>query len=88
MHVPCGLINAAIAISLQPSFVAGILIPNNATTRIIERDVVIIGGGASGSHAAVRLREDFGKSIVIVEKQDNLVCLQLLLFMLYMSVAC
>ncbi|KAE9365770.1 amino oxidase [Stipitochalara longipes BDJ] len=40
--------------------------------RTIYKDVVILGGGASGSHAAVRLREDFNKSIIIVEKQDNL----------------
>jgi ribulose 1,5-bisphosphate synthetase/thiazole synthase len=39
----------------------------------IQKDVVIIGGGASGAHAAVRLREDFGKSVVVVEKQSILV---------------
>jgi hypothetical protein len=44
-----------------------------AAPRTIYKDVAILGGGASGSHAAVRLREDFNKSIVIVEKQDNLV---------------
>jgi len=41
---------------------------------IIERDVAIIGGGASGAHAAFRLVEDFGKSVVVVEKQGLLVC--------------
>jgi hypothetical protein len=41
--------------------------------KVIDKDVVIIGGGASGSHAAVRLREDFGKSIVLIEKQNRLV---------------
>jgi ribulose 1,5-bisphosphate synthetase/thiazole synthase len=44
-----------------------------ADPRTIYKDVVILGGGASGSHAAVRLREDFNKSVIIVEKQDNLV---------------
>ncbi len=44
-----------------------------ADPRILYKDVAILGGGASGSHAAVRLREDFNKSIIIVEKQDNLV---------------
>lgn len=39
---------------------------------VITRDVVIVGGGASGAHAAVRLR-DMGKSIVLVEKRDKLV---------------
>ena len=42
----------------------------------IERDVVIVGGGAAGSHAAVRLREDEGKSVVIIEKENNLVSCQ------------
>jgi heterodisulfide reductase subunit A-like polyferredoxin len=41
--------------------------------RIIYKDVVIIGGGASGSHAAVRIREDFGKRVLIIEKKDRLV---------------
>ncbi|KAF4458809.1 amine oxidase [Fusarium albosuccineum] len=39
---------------------------------VIERDVVIIGGGASGAHAAFRLREDVGKSIVLIEKEARL----------------
>lgn len=43
------------------------------TYEVIERDVVIVGGGASGSHAAVRLREDYNKTVVVIEKQSNLV---------------
>ena len=43
------------------------------STAVISKDVAIIGGGASGSHAAVRLREDFGKSVVVIEKQGHLV---------------
>ncbi|KAK1973343.1 amine oxidase [Colletotrichum cereale] len=39
---------------------------------IIEKDVLILGGGASGAHAAVRLREDLNKTVVVVEKQDHL----------------
>ncbi|KXH61960.1 amine oxidase [Colletotrichum salicis] len=50
---------------------AGIIPPGNKTT-IIERDVVILGGGASGAHAAVRLREDYNRTIVIVEKQNRI----------------
>lgn len=42
--------------------------------RIITKDVAILGGGASGAHAAVRLREDFGKSTIVIEKQEDLVC--------------
>lgn len=40
---------------------------------IITRDVAIIGGGASGSYAAIRLKEDFGKSVIVVEKAGRMV---------------
>lgn len=40
---------------------------------VIIKDVVIIGGGASGTHAAVKLREDFGQDIILIEKQPILV---------------
>ena len=43
---------------------------------VISRDVAIIGGGASGAHAAVRLREDFNKSVVVVEKKSRLVSIK------------
>lgn len=39
----------------------------------VHKDVLIVGGGASGAYAAVRLREDFGKSIVLIEKESILV---------------
>lgn len=39
--------------------------------RSISRDVVVIGGGASGSNAAVWLR-DHGQSVVVVEKNSQL----------------
>jgi ribulose 1,5-bisphosphate synthetase/thiazole synthase len=42
-------------------------------SRVIEKDVVIVGGGAAGSHAAVRLREDYNKSVILIEKEVNLV---------------
>ncbi|QDS73051.1 hypothetical protein FKW77_009588 [Venturia effusa] len=38
----------------------------------IVRDVAIIGGGATGTYAGVRLREDYKKSVVIVERSDHL----------------
>ena len=44
----------------------------------VERDVVVIGGGAAGAHAAVWLR-DHGKTVALVEKQDTLVRLFLVL---------
>ena len=39
----------------------------------VTKDVLIIGGGASGAHAAVRLRDDYGLSVALIEKQDILV---------------
>ncbi|KAF6823866.1 amine oxidase [Colletotrichum plurivorum] len=54
------------------SLAAAATIPVCAVSIIIERDVVILGGGTSGAHAAVRLREDYNKSVVIVEKQNLL----------------
>jgi ribulose 1,5-bisphosphate synthetase/thiazole synthase len=47
----------------------------NWLPEIITRDVAIIGGGASGAYAAVRLKEDLNKSIVLVEKANGLVCI-------------
>lgn len=40
--------------------------------RIIERDVAIIGGGAAGTYAAVRLREDLNTSIIVIEPKNRL----------------
>ena len=44
-----------------------------ASKDVITRDVAIIGGGASGTYAAVRLREDLNTSIVVIEENDRLV---------------
>lgn len=38
-----------------------------------EVDVLIVGGGATGAYAAVRLREDYKKSVLVVEKSNRLV---------------
>jgi hypothetical protein len=38
---------------------------------IITRDVAVIGGGATGTYSAIRLR-DMGKSVVVVETNDRL----------------
>lgn len=40
---------------------------------VINTDVAILGGGASGTYAAVRLREDYGKCILLIEKEPILV---------------
>lgn len=41
-------------------------------SKIVTKDVAVIGGGASGTFAAVRLREDLNTSIVLVESQNRL----------------
>jgi hypothetical protein len=38
---------------------------------VIERDVVVLGGGSSGTYTAVRLR-DLGRSVLVVERKDRL----------------
>ncbi|GKT89273.1 LOW QUALITY PROTEIN: amine oxidase [Colletotrichum tofieldiae] len=52
--------------------VAAVAISDSAAAKTIHKDVVILGGGASGSHAAVRLREDFNKTVIVVEKQNRI----------------
>ncbi|KAL3470428.1 hypothetical protein BJX99DRAFT_251219 [Aspergillus californicus] len=39
--------------------------------QVISRDVCVIGGGAAGTYAAIRLRQ-LGRSVVLVEKEDLL----------------
>ncbi|KUJ08090.1 uncharacterized protein LY89DRAFT_659797 [Mollisia scopiformis] len=36
---------------------------------VVNTDVAILGGGASGTYAAVRLREDYGKSDLLIEME-------------------
>lgn len=62
------------------SFLAAVLvagnplrIPEDACESSIAVDVAVVGGGASGAYAAVRLKEDFNQSIVLIEKQEKLV---------------
>ncbi|KAI9325253.1 hypothetical protein DFJ73DRAFT_913909 [Zopfochytrium polystomum] len=40
--------------------------------RAIHRDVLIIGGGGSGVYPAVRLRDDYNKTVALVEAQPRL----------------
>ncbi|KAK0619102.1 hypothetical protein B0T14DRAFT_200538 [Immersiella caudata] len=35
-------------------------------------DVAVVGGGASGAYAAVRLKEDYKKKVVLIEKEKRL----------------
>ncbi|KAF2275081.1 FAD/NAD(P)-binding domain-containing protein [Westerdykella ornata] len=50
------------------------LVGHGASTlsKALTRDVAIIGGGASGTYAAVRLSQDLNTSIVLIEAQDHL----------------
>ena len=45
--------------------------PPQPQVRVLTRDVCIIGGGAAGSYAAVRLQE-MNQSVVVVEKKNHL----------------
>ncbi|KAL5114718.1 hypothetical protein ACEQ8H_007387 [Pleosporales sp. CAS-2024a] len=45
---------------------------NTDSSRTIHTEVVIIGGGATGTYAAVRLREDLNTSVMLVEPKDHL----------------
>lgn len=42
------------------------------TSSPVSKDVIIIGGGAGGAHAAVQLK-DMGQDIILIEKQGTLV---------------
>lgn len=64
------------AVSVLPLAAATIDAAAFAPNDIIERDVVIIGGGAAGAHAAVKLRQEYGKTVLVIEKEDMLVRLQ------------
>ena len=44
----------------------------NSHIKTIHKDVVIVGGGASGAYSAVRLREDYNVSVIVVEKEGML----------------
>jgi NADPH-dependent glutamate synthase beta subunit-like oxidoreductase len=58
-------------------FAESALAGSKCCTNTISRDVAVIGGGASGSHAAVWLR-DHEKSVVVIEKADQLVSIDYL----------
>lgn len=42
------------------------------TRATVNADVIIIGGGAGGAHAAVQL-SDAGQEVIVIEKQSDLV---------------
>jgi predicted NAD/FAD-dependent oxidoreductase len=43
-----------------------------ADIKVIDVDIAVVGGGAGGAYAAVRLREDLNTSIVLIEPKDHL----------------
>lgn len=51
--------------------VAGVSASPCQYEKVIERDVVVVGGGSSGTYAAVRLT-DSNVSVVVLEKEDHL----------------
>jgi ribulose 1,5-bisphosphate synthetase/thiazole synthase len=50
-----------------------VVITENYPLPIVNTDVAILGGGASGTYAAVRLREDYGKKVLLIEMEAVLV---------------
>lgn len=46
---------------------------SKSTSETIDVDVAIIGGGATGAYAAVRLRDDYQKAVLVIEKENRLV---------------
>jgi hypothetical protein len=59
---------AAAASALAPG---GAQAATGSGPRVIKRDVAVIGGGSSGTYAAVRSR-DLGKSVIVIEEKDRL----------------
>lgn len=66
------LLRVCVSLGGLAASVAAASVPCPSCSRTIHRDVVVVGGGASGSHAAVWLR-DHGHSVVVVEKASQLV---------------
>lgn len=57
---------------LSPLTVSGEPVPSqNNKAETIHRDVVVIGGGSSGTYSAIRLQA-MGKSVALIEKEDRL----------------
>lgn len=48
-------------------------VQRTTTSETIDVDVAIIGGGATGAYAAVRLRDDYQKTVLVIEKENRLV---------------
>lgn len=67
-----GLLQLASLALLCIQIVSTLALPNEfAPRQSITRDVVILGGGASGTYAAILL-QDLGKSVAVIERNDRL----------------
>jgi ribulose 1,5-bisphosphate synthetase/thiazole synthase len=64
-----GLQRALLTVAL-PFVLANNHVRDSTGETVIERDVAIIGGGASGTFAATRFK-DSGISFVIIEEKSN-----------------
>lgn len=51
---------------------AALAASDNSNVSIVTTDTLVIGGGAGGAHAAVRLM-DYGQDVILVERQPILV---------------
>ncbi|KAK4154632.1 hypothetical protein C8A00DRAFT_42630 [Chaetomidium leptoderma] len=65
------IMRAGVSLGCLAATVAAATIKCRDCTQTLSRDVVVVGGGASGAHAAVWLRDN-GHSVVVVEKADQL----------------
>ena len=71
LWIAASLLSAASAVAATSSPPSPVL-PASAAQHIINVDVAIVGAGASGAYAAIRLKEDFGKSIAVIDKSSRL----------------
>lgn len=56
---------------------AALAASDNSNVSVVTTDTLVIGGGAGGAHAAVRLT-DYGQDVILVERQPILVGLSVL----------
>ncbi len=78
MHRGLGRISSGILFCLtvaSAQYRDGAVLPTDPdaydSVDIIERDVVVIGGGSSGTYTAIRL-QDYNKTVAVIEKKDTL----------------